>query len=59
MTKLQTDWRSLDTDDIAVHTQTKSQLDYVRASIPNMITTALWEKVTQILATTMEMDLWI
>mgnify|MGYP005753057587 FL=1 len=60
--QLQTNWRSLDTDDIAVHTQTKSfelglcpELAYL-----DMITTALWEKTNdKFWQQQMEMDLWI
>ena len=60
--QLQTDWRSLDTDDIAVHTQTKSfQLGLCpELAYHNMITTALWEKSNdKFWQQQMEMDLWI
>ena len=60
--QLQTNWRSLDTDDIAVHTQTQRfelglcpELAYL-----DMITTALWEKTNdKFWQQQMEMDLWI
>ena len=54
--------KCLDTDDIAVHTQTKSfQLGLCpELAYHNMITTALWEKSNdKFWQQQMEMDLWI
>lgn len=60
--QLQTNWRSLDKNDIAVHTQTKSfELGLCpETAYHNMITTALWEKQNdKYWQQQMDMDLWI